>query len=318
MFRLLELIERGVRLKVAGPCLEVTDQGGKTLSRMPFQELDAVVLGNPAVGLTGAVLAELGRLRIPLICCNSAFMPMACLQTTFPGASSLRDNILAQVAMPPRTMGRLWRHIIVAKIAGQAYNLRRYRQDHSLDAISPMVEEGDSGKVESRAARTYWRHLKLFPRRERGAEDDNRLLNYLYAIVYSAFVRSLCVVGLEPHLGIHHHNPGNPFCLASDLMEAFRPVADWCVLQFIQENGAEQPMNAQVREKLCRALYDCKVIISGEEMGIFHAIRRSVLSYKAVVRAPGKSMELPEYDGVVPGKVRMRRLKKKAEDAKAK
>lgn len=32
--------------------------------------------------------------------------------------------------------------------------------------------------------------------------------------------------GLQPSVGLHHHNRGNAFCLADDLIEPFRPLVD--------------------------------------------------------------------------------------------
>ena len=42
--------------------------------------------------------------------------------------------------------------------------------------------------------------------------------------------RAIVVTGFHPALGLNHSNQYNPYCLADDLMEPFRPWVDECVL----------------------------------------------------------------------------------------
>jgi len=55
----------------------------------------------------------------------------------------------------------------------------------------------------------------------------NRLLDYGYGVLRSAVLRAIAGSGLNPSLG--HHSRRNPFCLADDLLEPFRPVVDFAV-----------------------------------------------------------------------------------------
>jgi len=41
--------------------------------------------------------------------------------------------------------------------------------------------------------------------------------------------------GFLPALGIHHSNKYNPFCLADDVMEPYRPVVDAWVMEYLNE-----------------------------------------------------------------------------------
>ena len=38
--------------------------------------------------------------------------------------------------------------------------------------------------------------------------------------------RAVVAAGLHPSIGVHHANRGNPFALADDLIEPFRPLVD--------------------------------------------------------------------------------------------
>ncbi len=65
------------------------------------------------------------------------------------------------------------------------------------------------------------------------------MFNYGYAILRAVVARSLVASGCLPALGIYHRNKYNPFCLADDIMEPYRPFVDKLVLEWIFENENE-------------------------------------------------------------------------------
>lgn len=50
--------------------------------------------------------------------------------------------------------------------------------------------------------------------------------NSCYSIILSCFTREITANGYLTQLGIFHDNMFNPFNLASDLMEPYRPLVD--------------------------------------------------------------------------------------------
>jgi CRISPR-associated protein Cas1 len=132
---------------------------------------------------------------------------------------------------------RLWSAIISAKIANQAEALDRCGRDGTgLREMSRRVKSGDPNNVEAHAAKLYWR--KLFGedfRRDRHGDDENKLLNYGYAIVRASIARAIVGTGLHPGLGIKHSNQYNPFPLADDLVEPLRPFVDMRVFAISRE-----------------------------------------------------------------------------------
>ncbi len=92
---------------------------------------------------------------------------------------------------------------------------------------------------ESKGAALYWKQL-FGPQftREHNAEDDiNKALNYGYAILRAVTARALVSSGLLPALGIFHQNKYNPYVLADDIMEPYRPVVDFKVKKWWDGNG---------------------------------------------------------------------------------
>jgi CRISPR-associated protein Cas1 len=99
---------------------------------------------------------------------------------------------------------------------------------------------------ESRAARHYWKHL--LPRlSDRQQTDETRrvpgthagvngMLDYGYAILRTAILRSLAAHGFIAALGIAHAPKAGSFALADDLVEPLRPFVDRELRRFLQ-NG---------------------------------------------------------------------------------
>jgi CRISP-associated protein Cas1 len=54
-----------------------------------------------------------------------------------------------------------------------------------------------------------------------------------YTVLRAITARAIIASGLHPTIGLHHHNRGNSFALADDLMEPFRPFVDQAVRKLI-------------------------------------------------------------------------------------
>jgi CRISP-associated protein Cas1 len=99
------------------------------------------------------------------------------------------------------------------------------------------VRSGDPDNREGRSSRVYWPALfdNIQFLRRIDAPDQNRYLNYGYAVLRAVVSRAICAAGLHPGLGIHHHHRENAFCLADDLMESLRPSVDRHVVSLVEE-----------------------------------------------------------------------------------
>jgi hypothetical protein len=88
--------------------------------------------------------------------------------------------------------------------------------------------------------------------RERDGEPPNQLFNYGYAILRAIVARSLVSSGCLPAVGIHHRNKYNPFCLADDIMEPYRPIIDKYIIDWIhdQKNGVPQELTREIKSYL--------------------------------------------------------------------
>lgn len=294
MFQLLEVSEVGAILTQNGACLEVQlPKCESPLRRIPFEELDVLLLSQSALTLTGGALAELGRARVAVVCCNRTCLPVSCMLPMFVDSTSHYANLMAQMAMSQPQRKRLWQALIRAKVAGQAAVLRRFRNSDALRGAAAMVQSGDASGEEARAAALYWRTLALFPKRCREADDDNRLFNYLYTILYAAVARQLCAHGISPQLGLHHENRYNAFRLASDIMEPFRPAADSAILQFIGVHEPPRMLDSGSKRALCALAFAQRLRVGEQSFALFDAIRQTVCSYRKILETGKGTLQLP-------------------------
>lgn len=147
---------------------------------------------------------------------------------------------------------------------------------------------------ESRAARHYWKHL--LPRLSEWQETDekrripgtregvNGMLDYGYAILRTAVLRSLAAHGFIAAIGIAHAPKAGSFALADDVMEPLRPWIDRELRQFVQ--GGKRPMQEWMRQAV--SVLQLEVPINRNKMRLLNAIDVYVQSFAdaAMTRMP--------------------------------
>jgi CRISPR-associated protein Cas1 len=141
------------------------------------------------------------------------------------------------------------------------------------------------GACESRAARHYWKHL--LPRLSEWQQTDekrrvpgtregvNGMLDYGYAILRTAVLRSLAAHGFIAAIGIAHAPKAGSFALADDLMEPLRPWIDKSLRQFLQ--GGARPMQEWMREAV--AVLTNEVKLGKVKVRLLNAIDLYVQSF---------------------------------------
>lgn len=126
--------------------------------------------------------------------------------------------------------------------------------------------------------------------------DDgiNNALNYGYKILTSAISRTISKYGLNNYLGIFHIGKSNPFNLACDFIEPFRPLIDYWVSTNIDTITNQISYNHRLQ---LINLLNFKVIINKKYVTITKAIDYMIRSYITVLNENNTSkLELPNLD----------------------
>lgn len=191
---------------------------------------------------------------------------------------------------------RVWQAIVSAKIAQQGRVLEHFRGgDEGLIAMARRVRSGDPDNLEAQAAQRYWPRLFGHDfRRGAGAHGVNALLNYGYAVMRAAVARAVVAAGLIPSLGVFHRNRANPFCLADDLLEAYRPFVDWRVRHLVNDSGgAVPPIVDRTARAALLSLFNETVVVGGRRNPMLVAIELSASSLCRALTGGERVLALP-------------------------
>lgn len=267
---------------------------------VPLTEVAALIVAHPQVQCSQPVLAELMNAGGAFIVCDSRSLPVGMMLPL--NANTLQSQRLtAQASAPLPLKKQLWKQIVRRKILAQAELLTDLRGgDHGLSDLARAVRSGDSDNREAVAARRYWPVLFDDPGflRRFDAPDANRLLNYGYAVLRAVMGRAICGAGLHPSLGLHHHHRENPFCLADDLMEPFRPLIDAAVVEHVAAGrGTElDRIGKQILLETILARYWA----DGEVRTLFDLCARTAVSLVKCLSKKSDSLDYPKKLGDAP------------------
>lgn len=309
MNRILDISEEPAGLSVRLENLVISREGVMDVT-IPIREVAAIVVSHPRVHYTHSVLAKLAAAGGIFVTCDEKRLPIGMilpLQAHFAQAERMRAQAMASVP----TRKRLWKQIVQAKIKAQGAILLELRgDDQGLAELAQRVRSGDTGNAEAQASRRYWPALfsREDFRRDPGAEDVNRHLNYGYAVLRAIVARATCGVGLHPGLGLHHHNRYDPFPLVDDLMEPFRPVVDRVVVEMERVRGPDLELDREAKSTLIQGLM-AKQESNGESRTLFDFAERLASSLAAALMGSGSELAIPEFLARPGGSVEKRETK---------
>lgn len=265
---------------------------------IPCEEIAAVLIAHQHVTMTRAVLTGLAKAGAMFVACDEKSMPAAML-LPLDGHHIQAERFRRQAALGLPKKKRLWQSLVRAKIRAQAAALEDLTgSDEGLRVLSARVGSGDPQNVEARAARRYWSRLFGDSHFFRGNPEDprNGLLNYGYAVLRAATARAICGAGLHPSFCLYHANVHNPFGLADDLMEPFRPIVDRAVVRIAHDGCADGSVNLNpARKRALIAAVLARIEEERESRTLTEVLARVAGSLAAVVLGEAKRLWLPEW-----------------------
>lgn len=291
----VEFATPGTRLSVAHRQL-VVERPEMAAASLPIEDLGVVIVDDVRATYTQAVFLELLAAGATVMVSGRDHLP-AGMMLPLDAHHVQCERHRAQVEASLPVKKRVWQTLVSAKVAQQGVVLRHFTgHDGGLAAIARRVRSGDPDNLEAQAAQRYWPALfgREF-RREREADGINALLNYGYAVLRAAIARAIVASGLIPSLGVFHSNRSNPFCLADDLLEPYRPFVDWRVRLLSDEAGGEPP---RLDERAVRAallsLFNETVLVGGRRNPMLVAIEASATSLCRALTTEEKTLALPQ------------------------
>ena len=292
MHRVVEISDRPVHLSLLrGFCL--VKENGEEQARLPLDDMDCLMLTGQTASLTTALLHALMERKIPVAVCGANYHPSGLLLPVI-GHGLQKRMLRLQIEATEPFRKRLWQTVVMVKINHQAQVLEDCGiSGLELRSMADRVRSGDPDNIEARAAREYWK--LLFGKDFRRHADDgiNAALNYGYAVLRAQVARSLVSSGLNPALGIHHENDENPFCLADDMIEPFRPLVDSEVVGLLKGGNIEALTPAHKQALI--GILNQDVVIEEETSTVANAILRSCQSLARAFENNNPIIVLPRF-----------------------
>ncbi|GAB0114944.1 CRISPR-associated endonuclease Cas1 [Acidisoma sp. C75] len=263
---------------------------------VPIEDIGVLLVDDPRAIYTQAVFIDCLAAGATVIVAGRDHLPTG-MMLPMDGHHALTERHWAQVEAKEPLRKRLWQSVVAAKLRQQGRVMKEASgQDIGLSALAARVRSGDPDNFEAQGAQRYW--PRLFGRdfrRDRDSSGTNALLNYGYAIIRAACARSLVASGLIPSLGIWHRNRSNPFCLADDLMEPWRPIVDWTVRGLHRRGEYAPSLDERPTRAALLAIFNETVMVGGKRWPLLLGIEQSAASLaKALTMNDRTALILPE------------------------
>lgn len=305
---IIHLLSHDLRVRCELDRLIIRNRTSAEEKVVPLQDIAIIIAAAPDFSVTGVSLRRMAELGVLLLICNERFEP-ACLNVPYHRGTDTH-LLRKQVEWLHVWKRAQWRQIITTKIEHQAMVLSPIaeRGAYILKVIAERCTTGtdesapvDLSKVtvsqreglhattpeacESRAARNYWQ--QLIPRlaalqgtqerrRDPGTRDGvNGMLDYGYAIVRTAVLRSLAAHGFIAALGIAHTAKAGSYALADDLMEPLRPFIDMALWRLLQTG----PQTMQTWVPKAAAVLTETVKMGGANLRLINAVDLYIQSF---------------------------------------
>lgn len=283
-----------LKKKDAQLVVEFTDKDKQTKT-VPIEDVGMIVLEHQQVTITHALISALMDNNAAVLSCNQQHLPYGLMLPMFQH-HAFTEKLYAQLESSQPLRKNLWQQTVVAKIDNQAAVLNALGIDiENMRYWSSQVKSGDPDNYEARAAAYYWDNIfAQYPsfRRHRYGDAPNNLLNYGYAILRAIVARSLVGSGLFTALGIHHKNKYNPYCLADDIMEPYRPYLDKLVLNLIDADGEIEELTTAIKAQLL-SIATVDIIIDGQSSPLMVGVQRTSASVRKCFEGESRKIIYP-------------------------
>jgi CRISP-associated protein Cas1 len=154
--RIVEISSDGHTLRIERGFLVVSKKADVIqTSKVPLDEIEALVINSQATSLTSSVHTSLADRGSPILFCDSRHLPISLalpLSRNYEHSKRVRQ----QARMTENTADRVWAQIVRSKVLRQAEVLEHFKRSGlQLRRIAEKVVDGDPKNCEAEAAKVY-------------------------------------------------------------------------------------------------------------------------------------------------------------------
>ena len=209
---------------------------GEIKGKILVEDLGLLMLDHFQITISHQLIQKMMGNNVVVISCDAHHLPHGIMLPMY-GHTEHSERVKNQLKVSEKLKNQLWKQTVEYKIINQKDVLKKFGNYYEpMQEYLESVKSGDVTNREGIAAQHYWKYL-MGPDfiRKRMGNFPNPFFNFGYAVLRSIIARSLVETGLLPVLGIFHKNKYNPYCLADDIMEPYRPFVDILVIKWLEK-----------------------------------------------------------------------------------
>ena len=258
------------------------------------EDLGLLMLDHFQITISHQLIQKMMGNNVVVISCDAFHLPHGIMLPLY-GHSEHSQRIKDQLEVSEPLKKQLWKQTVECKIENQIQVLKKLGNYYEpmLD-YQKNVKSGDITNMEGIAAQHYWKYLiSLDFLRQRFGDSPNPFFNFGYSVLRSIVARSLVETGLLPVLGIFHKNKYNPYCLADDIMEPYRPFVDLLVMQWLNTHPETEDLTKDFKAHLLK-IATIDVIIEDKKRPLLVALKTTVSSLYKCYTGEKRLIAYPE------------------------
>ena len=267
---------------------------GAMKGKVPVEDLGLLMLDHFQITISHQLIQKMMGNNVVIVSCDAHHLPHGIMLPLY-GHTQHSDRVRGQMDASEPLKKQLWKQTVECKIENQKQVLIRLGNYYEpMLNYQNNVKSGDVTNMEGIAAQHYWKYLiSLDFLRQRFGEAPNPFFNFGYAVLRSIVARAIVETGLLPVLGIFHKNKYNPYCLADDLMEPYRPFVDLLVMDWLTKNPDTDELSKEFKAHLLR-IATTDVLIEGHRRPLMIAIKTTVTSLHKCYTGEKRVIAYPE------------------------
>ncbi|MGE8431424.1 type II CRISPR-associated endonuclease Cas1 [Chryseobacterium joostei] len=262
--------------------------------KVPVEDLGLLMLDHLQITISHQLIQKMMGNNVVVVSCDDHHLPHGIMLPLY-GHTEHSDRIKDQLEASEPLKKQLWKQTVECKIENQKEVLKRLGNYYEpMTNYHNNVKSGDITNMEGIAAQHYWKHLiSLDFLRQRFGDSPNQFFNFGYSVLRSIVARAIVETGLLPVLGIFHKNKYNPYCLADDLMEPYRPFVDLLVMQWLAVNSETEELTKEFKAFMLQiATKDVK--IDDKTRPLLVAVKTTVTSLYKCYTGEKRLISYPE------------------------
>jgi CRISP-associated protein Cas1 len=263
--------------------------------KVPVEDLGLLMLDHFQITISHQLIQRMMGNNVVVVSCDAHHLPHGIMLPLY-GHTEHSDRIKDQLEASEPLKKQLWKQTIEFKIENQKEVLLKLGNYYEpMLEYQRNVKSGDITNMEGIAAQHYWKYLiSLDFLRQRFGDSPNQFFNFGYAVLRSIVARALVETGLLPVLGIFHKNKYNPYCLADDIMEPYRPFVDFLVMQWLIQNPDSEDLTKEFKAHLLK-IATVDVLIDDKTRPLLVAVKTTASSLYKCYTGEKRLISYPEF-----------------------